>query len=406
MKNILQVTFILTTIVSTNFARVNFIHIPKCAGTTIHSMLEKSFHVDEIYPQRHMPKFTMDGCLDSVDIDHALVSGHFPFWFYTQKDPEIEKSFTFTILRDPVQRVFSHSRYIAKTEPEKNGANPLTHRPNWIARMLCSDPTFSGDVSKENRVKYTEEEIFQDCIQNLKKLDLVLFVDEDTFNSGVQHLFDSLNIPFNEHSIPVLNVTKAKKVSPEVLRKVRKRNQLDIRIYEYAKKHFPLQKYLKKQKKKKQSLESLQEKTKPNRSIIYDFDQPMIGSSWHRREDVGLSTRPFQYIRDKNASIEFNVIGQTDYQMHFYARAIAPDIYPSVRVNETKLLVKRNTVENFSRYSVFIPKSVIGDGHLKIEFCANKNYAMNKKYPHIDDTRKLSYALNRIALNPISYNGE
>lgn len=214
-------------------ARVNFVHVPKCAGSTMHALLVKWYRQKDQYPQRRMPDFSLQGFEDSVPINHKLVSGHFPLWFFERKDPTFDESFTFTTLRDPVERVLSHCRYLAQTNPTAKAADPVRHRPNWICRMLCSDPDLQG------------EELLENCKQNLDKFNLILFIDDkEEFDKGVYLLFKKLKLRYRNGRTPIFNTTVKKQVDERIINIVKKRNDLDIRLYEYARANYPLEKYL------------------------------------------------------------------------------------------------------------------------------------------------------------------
>jgi hypothetical protein len=83
-------------------ARLYFIHIPKTAGSTMRLLLESHLSMD-VYPHRHYMQA-------ESPISHELVSGHFPFWFCEKRDPDFDKAFKMTILRDPIERCLSFLR--------------------------------------------------------------------------------------------------------------------------------------------------------------------------------------------------------------------------------------------------------------------------------------------------------
>jgi len=223
-------------------ARVVFVHMPKCGGTTLHYLLKKNYPNSDIYP---LPKLqngladwsTTQADMDLAfqihpDIDHELVSGHFPIWFLKKKNPYYDSSYVFTILRDPIERVLSHDRFQMRVDIQNNKSpsSKLDSIPkNFLCKMLCSDCTLQG------------EELLQDCIANLEKMDYVIFLDD--FENGVRGMFQDLGLrppkrigPRNTSNSQELHDLQA--ITPEKLAKIKEDNALDIQLYEYATKYF------------------------------------------------------------------------------------------------------------------------------------------------------------------------
>ena len=77
-------------------ARINFLHIPKTGGTTLHALLEDRFSISEIYPHRRIKGYNSGndqiGIIEGSEqvklnaekmpfFTQELVSGHFPIGF-------------------------------------------------------------------------------------------------------------------------------------------------------------------------------------------------------------------------------------------------------------------------------------------------------------------------------------
>lgn len=208
-------------------ARIVFLHIPKTAGTTLNGLLVSNFNSQDIYPHRkiyqhrvttYSPKDVSNVLRALPIIDHQLVSGHFPIWFLKEKDPNFNKSYIFTVLREPVDRVLSHWN-AAGAE-----GSPLDKCPNLMCKMLCSDATLTG------------EELLNDSINNLHRMDFIIF--QDDFDNGVRNLFSRLNLTLPKNKIPHRNRSARKEISEKVLNELREINALDVRLYEYANENF------------------------------------------------------------------------------------------------------------------------------------------------------------------------
>jgi hypothetical protein len=221
---------------SSCFAQICFIHIAKTGGTTMHSLLQQQFTEADFYPYRNIREaypykgldesraiFEAIACSTAKPLSaHTIISGHFPFWWLQKKglDPA---AFRFTVLRDPVDRVISHFFFkhkMGETHFKSTDRTPVDLFPNLMCHMLTSDPTLSG------------EELLQNALQNLENLDFIIFLDD--FERGVRRLFDKIGLAYTK-KIPKLNETpRYLEFDPATLQKIRERNDLDCRLYEYA----------------------------------------------------------------------------------------------------------------------------------------------------------------------------
>jgi sulfotransferase famil protein len=244
-KNILQIaikSFFLFFLLISNIcdACLIFLHIPKTGGTTIHELLKENFNKSQFYPfptiaTKIVGVFHNDGPTKNQmkeifrlfpNIDQEVAWGHFPMWFFREKDPNYETSYFFTALRDPVERILSHDRHRVKVEKAqglKGDPDPLKITSNFMCKMLCSDPTLKG------------EKLLNDAIRNLSRMNFIIFMDD--FENGVRTLFKELNLHVPE-IIPHQNVTGSHDVSPEIIEKIKAHNSLDVQLYEYAIKNF------------------------------------------------------------------------------------------------------------------------------------------------------------------------
>jgi Sulfotransferase family len=119
-----------------------FMHVPKCAGKSIHVLLSQKVSARDICPQPPHGVWTWRA--DEVR-GYALYSGHFFYDFIREIDPNGTK---LTILRHPLSRVVStydfwrsyHWEYIRESLPEVNG--PAVAKAGTFGDFLESGSDF------------------------------------------------------------------------------------------------------------------------------------------------------------------------------------------------------------------------------------------------------------------------
>ncbi len=397
MKSIYKTALFLLLISATCFARINFIHVPYSSCEEVQCILEKKFHASEVYLQKiERPFFKKTPFLFQFE-DYEFVSGPFSLDYLKKNDPSFSSSILVTVIRNPMTRLLYQLRSVNRKVQDKLDFSQMDL--DLLPRMLCTNPDY---LKKGKNTRPSEEDLFQHCISNLKKFDYIFFSDhEKVLEEGIEDFLHKLQVPGHIEIGSEITFDTLPKPSKKILDQLEKKCRLDIRIYQFALKHFSKEKRIKKDISKRQYFNHLQALLETKHKMQYQFEMPLSGKGWHKRESDKESS--YAYIRSKNATFECNVSKDEDYQLDFFARVICPDVFPFAIVNGIRLPVRRENLEGFSKYIVFIPKRIINQGHLKIEFCANKKYRLNKFYPHIKDRRSLSYAVNRIELNPVTY---
>lgn len=369
-------------------ARLYFIHVPKTGGTTLRYLLEMQVGMDEIYPYRNEKDAR-------ESIHHELISGHLPSWLCAQLDPDFEKSFKVTILRDPIERYLSFLR----AKKRKNNRHPtlesvmeerfsphspykLGLRKDAMCRFFAGQPHLEG------------EELLKSAIKGLEKFDCVLFFDH--FSADVIDLFRCFDIHFDEEDIPKMNATKKEEVSPELLEEIRKENLWDLELYRYAKENI---------RKKEASYDLrgsfFEETVRPSSYIDYSFEKPLLGRGWSYREKSKDHSLPFpvcRWIMDQPASIYFSLHGGKDYTLSFLARPYAEDNLVRVTVNGHEMELKREKKDRFFRYSGKIEKEWMNGSLAEITFHPQKAfpYAESFHSHHL----LVSFAIHRIEIAP------
>jgi hypothetical protein len=201
--------------------RIIFLHIPKTGGVSMGNLFHSYFSDDDFYPFVNIgwryesnERFHMNEVFrEFPEITQKIVKGHFPFWFFERKDPDFHRSFYFTILRDPIERVLSHQRF-------HNLKTPFDVKPNLMCKMLSSDLSLQGSKLLKNSKK------------NILRMNFVMF--QDDYENGVRKLCEILGLPQPE-SIPHVNTTEKHQVDKDTLQKLCKIHRLDIELYQFAK---------------------------------------------------------------------------------------------------------------------------------------------------------------------------
>jgi len=203
---------------------INFLHIPKTGGSSIHYLLLQHFDNTLFYPhQRIERRFDCNFTSNFYNavmrrfpvIENEIASGHFPMWFLNVKNLKLDSSFLFTSLREPVDRVISQYFFV-----QNYYDSPIEVTANIQCKMLSSDITLTG------------EDLLQDAIKTLHRMDFIVFMDD--FEPGVRRLFKKLGVEKTIEQVPCVRKSKRSPLPEEVLQSVRALNDLDVRLYEYA----------------------------------------------------------------------------------------------------------------------------------------------------------------------------
>ncbi len=362
-------------------ARVIHLHIQKSGGTTMRGIVEKFFHQNETYPFRKAVKFNYldrklsgDNSIPVVTpcsleefpkINHEFVSGHFPIWFLEAKDPDFENSFLFTVFRDPVERVLSNMNYAAKSLrktgilDESTILMPEEVQQNWMCKMLSSNPNLEGEALLSN------------AIENLKKFDMILFLDNaEEFMEGVNLLYYKLGIDFLLDQVLTLGKTNREVQEANIIGRIKALNFLDIALYEYARKN-----YKNSNKKYPQCFLALSEIMQEKSSIDFNCTMPFMGSGWNTRG--AFNTRPFidlKVVGDEGI-IYFNLMQGFKYKLVFRSK-IFPKQSLQVKVNDVLLETKKIDRELYAKFEVEIPDELIRNGLTKFSFSSKSLFKL------------------------------
>ncbi|MES2818607.1 MAG: sulfotransferase family 2 domain-containing protein [Pseudomonadota bacterium] len=233
--------------------RIFFIHIPKTGGVSVeHNLLkETSKAVCPAYRWRDL--YNLEG-LDKYD----LFMGHLQYFC----KGIIGDAFTFTILRDPVERAMSAWEHINRSvqhplNSRLSEAPTLKlalqhhalqrHLSNPMTRFLGWRPAFSEFTNVEMAIRSAirseaDRAMLDDAKKCIDELDFIGFTE--TLSADMVSLFSALEVEqkTQEHLIRK-NVNPSKQtlryrdsLDIESLELLRAANELDYELYEYAKK--------------------------------------------------------------------------------------------------------------------------------------------------------------------------
>ena len=123
-------------------ASIIFLHIPKTAGQSIHVLLQHMFGAEQVSSARvnvHLARMTIPQIRR-----HRIYSGHFD-WPLLDCLPE--PRFTFTVLRDPMERILSYYFYLrsqASVLSRAELASPLNRGVQVAVEMSPDEYFLSG----------------------------------------------------------------------------------------------------------------------------------------------------------------------------------------------------------------------------------------------------------------------
>jgi len=153
--------------------RIIFVHVPKCAGTDLSFLLKRRYPVladDQFMPEvTPVEKFFAQlrdfsiGCRYS---DSIVLLGHTYLSLYRQQKISRDGDFLFTILRDPVEIVYSFINFVLGV-CQRASATPVGHEIGWLKFLEISafpqNPTLDEILILARRALYKDNAVDTMC---------------------------------------------------------------------------------------------------------------------------------------------------------------------------------------------------------------------------------------------------
>jgi hypothetical protein len=214
-----------------------FLHIPKTAGTSLITAFSKSLGSDQVLRAGN-PGHLSKASVASL-ARWRFVAGHFR---WCDSRDLIAERFSFTFLRDPVERALSH--YAFHRHHAEEAANPdiLQCRTHTLEDLLSADG--DGDqfsfltnhqtwfLSGIEDVACPPREVLAAAKANLDSLSFVGVVED--WALSVDLLSALAHVPQISAAIHENRSNRTTQVSPQLRRLVEEHNRLDLELYAYA----------------------------------------------------------------------------------------------------------------------------------------------------------------------------
>jgi len=421
-----------------------FLHIPKTAGTTFTFNLDSYYDVQNIYPERVLSGFLKNPPSNFLSL--KLIRGHFGYKIskFLEKPPLF-----LTFLRNPIERTLSFFDHI-KLDPYTN---------NWVNQNFILNETISDllvdetkskiftnnqtrhiandlDYTKLNdsnnflleeheqfvNPKLTDEQLITLAKKRLSEFAFVGLTEKTneslllfcyTFNLQPLGNFWNLMVAPKRTHINDFNY--------DTINQIKKLNNLDFELYEFAKKIFDYRyskmlddfKNLFPNKKFSQGVyDFLDDNYKKflnyplQNSVNYDFSEKFNGRGWYYRETIPETGNYFRWTGPSTESIiDFHLLQNKEYVVEFsvidYVTSEQLENF-QLFVNENKILLKKEQKENKVYFQGFIPESYMNskEPFTRLKLKISKVKQTNLTNLSLSDSRLVGLAFDNIKIFP------
>jgi hypothetical protein len=234
--------------------RICLIHIPKTAGTSITSVIAKSFKREDICPGRTMLDYKDKG--EEELAKYKFYKGHIYYEFAIEKLPKDTKFVT--VLREPVERVISLYKFW-RSHPQNFFEDPsipdiIKHGPRMakdldFLHFVKSEDNFVVQSTRNAQLRQLSRKSIgaRALNQNRKNLNEVMEEIQNYAVVGIQELLPFFAVEYNAYigvkvidNIPSKNMSKKeeqfKDLTPPQLREAKniliEENQMEMELYE------------------------------------------------------------------------------------------------------------------------------------------------------------------------------
>jgi hypothetical protein len=221
-----------------------YLHIPKTGGTTLRDIIYRQYKKDQILTIKTLKESAqIHKDITSTNYNHLkIIQGHLKYGFHNNVN--IRPAY-FTILRNPVERVLSTYYYVLSNRNNPQNLSTLGKQmsiyefiESGINPFVLNGQTqlISGITGSIDNPIIQSEELYTLAKKNIENHFLFLGITE-MFDESILILKDLLgwHMPYYSFANRTKKKTNYDAINPKVISFIKEYNQLDIRLYNFAK---------------------------------------------------------------------------------------------------------------------------------------------------------------------------